>query len=178
MPFLVLLGYSLFDNRFSDMVLIIPYFSVLGVFPLFSIFMRYRLNGMYCDYLVNRINEALGEEVILGEKLARMYYSQGFTLVTAAVVLVLGVLLLANPLLVPTINVHVISTRVQRSAPFPVSQTEYWLGVCLLALYVWLSVLHQFDTKSRECSKYIKEVERRVFLPDTQHPNVKHPIIV
>jgi len=46
--------------------------------------MRYAINGAYSKYLEKRLNEISGEEVFLGEELARRFYGKGFSLVHSA----------------------------------------------------------------------------------------------
>jgi len=156
LPFLALVGYALFDKRFAPLLLTVPIFSILGLFIISTIFLRYKINGLYSAYLENKINDILGSKIIIGEDVCRIYYAKGLTIINAGIAVILMFPLLLTGCLVPTINRTLIQPYIQKHMVISVTASTYWSAVCCLALLLVLVVIHQYNAKANECKMLLQ----------------------
>jgi len=161
-PFLLLLGYTLFNPKFSAVVLIVPYVSLIGILILSSVFMRYAINDIYLKYLQKELNDMLGRRIFIGVDLAKMFYTKGFSIVKAGLTAVSFSVLVINLCLIPSIHREIVSEAFRQCFPIPISKTTYWIGVCLLFLYVCIAICLQYTKKCKECEKYIAAIEQEL----------------
>lgn len=161
-PFLALLGYSLFNPMFSPVLLTVPFFSILSIMVIASIFTQYGFDSLYGEYLNHRLTEVLGKKLLIGEDLGRIYYSKGFTIVNVGLAMALIGIVAINISLIIRINEIVMSNIVQQSLPFPLSVREYWILVMVLCIVAVISIINQYTGKVRQCKKYIASNEATI----------------
>jgi hypothetical protein len=123
-PSLLLLGYTLYDPKFSVVVLVVPYFSLIGILILSSVFMRYTINGIYCKYLQKKLNDMLGRRIFIGVDLAKMFYAKGFSIVNAGIAIVSFSVLVINLCLIPSIHREIVGEAFQQRFHIPIIQND------------------------------------------------------
>lgn len=161
-PFLLLLAYALFNIEYTSAVLVVPYLSIVGLFLLMIVFMRYTINAIYCKYLQSQINKTIGMTILIGEDIAPLYYNKGLSMVKTGVSLAFIGVVIINLLLFPLIQSQICQKANLSTSLIPLSNWTYWLGLCLLILCLTLSVFVQHMRNAKACKHFVLKIEEKL----------------
>lgn len=156
-PFFLLIGYLIFQEKFRSLIIVVPFLSIVAVLALGNLFQRYVVNWLYIRYLENKINHIIGKPYLFSEDIYITYYTKWLTLPNATLFLSIAMLTFLNIIIAPAIN-NVLK-NLQLPAYYPSTFEKlvglYWIIIFCLVFYLLFFLSYSFVVKHRQVEKII-----------------------